>query len=90
MTHLCGFEPDDLAVRKRRCAVCKTWPSDDCAVQDEKTYTCKHVYGDAVDAHGGVLHDLDSRWSPILECWLVSSKCMDVFMYVCMDVCMCA
>jgi hypothetical protein len=58
-------------VRKRRCPVCKTWPSDDCAVQDEKTYTCKHVYGDAVDAHGGVLHDLESRRSPIFECLVV-------------------
>ena len=69
-------------MRKRRCPVCKTWPSDDCAVQDENTYTCKHVYGDAVDAHGGVLHDLESRWSPIFECLLESSSCIDVFMYV--------
>ncbi len=47
-------------MRKRSCAVCTTWSSDDGAVQDERTNKFKSDDGDADDAHGSEEHDLES------------------------------
>jgi hypothetical protein len=44
-------------VRKRNCAVCTTWSSDDGAFQVYRTNDLKCDDGDADDAHGSVEHE---------------------------------
>ena len=52
-------------MRKRSCAHCTTWSSDECAVQESCFLKFNCDDGDGDDAHGSVQHDFDSQCSPI-------------------------